>query len=135
MKTRRFAQGLWLALIVLFLVAPSTYAAKKSTPAQPDANPSVVKAAAAKGIRPAQPDPVPSTNLTQDPTTGEDEGGNYTYCIASSSTGQLCRDVVTFYKTGTLCATGCKICAGVEYSASCACKPETLKLTGKCTYW
>ncbi len=65
-----------------------------------------------------------------------DTGGNYTYCVARSSQGQLCQDIVTFYsEPGTLCANGCNSCAGVKYSASCNCDAETHKTTGKCTYW
>ena len=65
-----------------------------------------------------------------------DGGGKYAYCIAKRSQGQQCRDVVTLYTgPGTLCATGCRVCASVQFSASCNCDDNTLELTGTCSYW
>ena len=67
---------------------------------------------------------------------GDGGGGKYAYCIARKSQGQQCQDVVTIYTDpDTLCATGCRVCASVNFSASCSCDGRTLTLTGSCTYW
>ena len=136
--SRRIQTSSLVAFLILLIFAPSGFAASRSAAAEPGAKPRRIEAAPAKGapvgartVRPS----TPSTNLAQDPFVDTEEGGYYTYCIASSSAGQQCRDVVTIYKSGTLCATGCRTCGGVQYSASCACKADTMKLTGKCTYW
>jgi hypothetical protein len=63
-------------------------------------------------------------------------GGTYTYCLARKANGQQCQDVVTFRTApGTMCQTGCNLCASVNYSASCQCKDDTLVKSGTCTYW
>ena len=72
----------------------------------------------------------------QDPMGGAPGGGNYSYCVALSSSGQMCQDVVTWYSDpGTACADGCNICASVKYSASCQCDASKLQTSGTCTYW
>lgn len=68
--------------------------------------------------------------------SGEQSGsGNYTYCLAKSTEGQQCQDVVTFYVEGTICASGCNRCASVKHSAGCSCDSRTLQVKGSCTYW
>lgn len=66
---------------------------------------------------------------------GNQGGGSYAFCVARKSKGQMCQDVVTITIPDSICATGCRMCASVEYSGSCSCKSDTLKLEGSCTYW
>src|SRR5256885_291335 len=57
--------------------------------------------------------------------TSSGGGGNYSYCVARSSQGQKCQDVVTFTIPDSVCATGCEMCASVKFSASCSCDNAT----------
>jgi hypothetical protein len=65
-----------------------------------------------------------------------ENSAGYSLCVARRSQGQQCKDVVTFYTAaGTLCANGCNSCASVNFSASCQCDSETLRVSGTCSYW
>lgn len=116
-----------VAAVVLVLFTMPSLAAERST-----------KALKRSGKAQAQmhvPSNDPAANLTQDPGNGDTSGG-YSYCVARSSYGQKCRDVVMiFTQPGTMCANGCNTCASVMYSRACSCNRETLVLTGRCVYW
>lgn len=66
---------------------------------------------------------------------GDPSVTGYSYCVAKKSAGEECQSVVTVYIPNSACATGCRLCAGVTHSASCQCDSETLKVSGRCTYW
>ena len=82
------------------------------------------------------PDPCPTyESCTLDGSGTSSSSPGYSYCVARKSAGQECQDVVTIYRVGTPCATGCRTCAGVTHSASCQCDSSTLEVSGTCTYW
>jgi hypothetical protein len=135
MKRVRPTRGILLSIIVTLFLAPPAFASSRDIAREP-----AQKKQATRKITPQKmtmtPQGNPTINLTQDPGPGDTEGGgNYSYCLARGSLGQKCRDVVTFYKQGTICELGCRKCASVQFSASCSCNPENLTLTGTCTYW
>ena len=118
-------KGLVAAVVVVLLSVPSLAAERSTNELEQSGN---------AQARMRVPWNEPATHFTQDP--GDDTSGGYAYCVARSSYGQKCRDVVTvFTKPGTLCANGCDMCASVMYSGACSCDSDTLLLTGKCTYW
>lgn len=118
MSDRRLLTILGATVVAFVLLAPSAKAQTGREPLNPtDAEPSCV---------------------FYDTCTWDTQPGGttaYSYCLARSSQGQKCQDVVEVVIPNSICATGCNMCASVNHSASCECNSASLKLTGNCTYW
>jgi hypothetical protein len=72
-----------------------------------------------------------STDTTPMDSSG---GDSYAYCIALSSKGQKCWNVVEVYVEDTMCQP-CVLCAKTQRSGGCKCDDDKKIATGTCSYW